>query len=235
MKNSFRTLTGFACLTALTATLQAGVIYSVDGTTTTTSAAWSGTPAIALAAPSQGNVVEGGGTGGGVVGIAFLATSSFTMGEIRFEAAGLPLSNITVSMYDLGTTTPQAANPRYTIDINSVNLLSAGLNFNYSSAASQIASLLFTGADQVALTSGHWYTIELLNNNTATNFGMERASTGLPDTFLSLGSGATGSRNNVPAGDRDPVAAIYAIPEPSSAALLGLGALVGTFVIRRRH
>lgn len=56
--------------------------------------------------------------------------------------------------------------------------------------------LVFSSAvtHQVALIAGNWHSLELLNNNLATNFSMERASTVL-DSILALGSGATGGRN----------------------------------------
>ncbi|HYG22994.1 MAG TPA: PEP-CTERM sorting domain-containing protein [Verrucomicrobiae bacterium] len=217
---------------AITASAWAGVAYSVDGSMNTSSAAWSGTPAIALATPGQGNVYEGGNTGGGVVGIAFLTTSAFNLGEIKFESQGILGNNFSLSLYDLGTTVSET-NPRYTIDNTSVDLFSADLNFSYTTAGGQITTLTFTGADQVSLLAGHWYSLEILNNDLASNLLVERASTAL-SAFMSLGTGATGARNNVPAGDRDPVAAIYAapIPEPSSIALVGAG-LMSLFMMRR--
>ena len=231
MIKSSRTLLVCGAIFAMSATAWGGVTYSVDGGLTTTSTSWSGAPAIALATPSQGNVPEGGNTGGGVVGIAFFATSSFTLGELKFETTAVANgNNVSLAMYNLGPTV-SGTNPRYTIDGSSVNLFSAGLNFTYTTGASHITSLVFDGADQVSIVAGNYYTIELLNNDLNTNILIERASTAL-DAFMALGTGATGSRVNVPAGDRDPVAAIYAVPEPSALALAGVG-LMNLFARRQ--
>lgn len=220
---------------ASAATAWGGVTYSLDSGTTTSSTLFPGTPALSLAVPSQGNVYEGGGANGGVEGIVFLATSSFNLGAIEFQGVGGP-ANLSLSLYNLGTSV-SASNPRYTIDGSSVNLFTPGLNVNISAATDSFHVLTFSGADQVSLTSGNWYAFELLDNDPANAFLVRRASTGL-DSFLSLGTGATGARNNVPAGDRDPVAAVYAaapVPEPSSLALIGggIGALFATRRFKR--
>jgi len=221
-----------ASLLTISATAWAGVAYSVDSSTTTSSSAFPGTPALSLALPNQGNVYEGGGANGGVEGVAFLVPTSFTLSAIEFQWVG-GYANISVSLYDLGTSV-SASNPRYTIDGTSVDLLTPGLNFSAAAATDTFGLLTFSGADQVTLTAGHWYSLELLDNDPSNSVLVRRASTSL-NAFLALGTGATGARNNVPAGDRDPVGALYAVvPEPSTMALLGLGALAGLSYIRRR-
>ena len=228
---------GLLALASLSA--QAGVSLSVDSSTTLSSSSWSGSPALSMYNPNSGNSVDGNVTDG----IFFKPSTAFTLGAFEFWAANggsgaSSIGNYNLSLYDLGASfSLPAGNPLYTLTGSEVDLFSAGLNVT-TTANLQFDVLNFSGADQVALNAGDSY-LMLISKASGDNLVMERGP-GTANQALGLATvvpGAGVAINNVPVGaNRTPIASFYAapVPEPTSMALLGLGALIGTSVIRRR-
>ena len=105
------------------------------------------------------------------------------------------------------------------------DMFSGGLSFT-TTANNQFNVLTFSGADQISLNAGNSY-LMVFSKTSGDNLAFAR---GGPTTDQALGVAASlpGSGvalNNVPAGQRTPVAAFYAapVPEPSSLALVGAG------------
>jgi PEP-CTERM motif len=214
---------------------QAGVSFSIDGTTTTSSTVFPGTPALTFDNPNAGTSVDG----NLVNAFVFQAQSSFNLGAIEFAGNIGTSQNNSVVLYDLGSSLaipPSSGSTYYSITGGNVDLLSSGLNVNIQTSGQQFIQLSFSGVDQVSLNSGDFYALELDNNSGGANMLVARGADATTTEAFALGTALTGPRTEVPAGVRNPVAAIFAagaVPEPSSMALLGLGALAGVYKLRR--
>jgi hypothetical protein len=226
---------GLLALVSLSA--QAGVGFSIDSATTTSSTTFSGAPALTFDNPNGGTSVDG----SLVNAFLFKATSSFNLGAIEFAGNMGTSQNNLVSLYDLGASVaipPTSGTTYYSITGSSQDLLSSGLNVNIQTSGQQFIDLTFSGADQVQLVQGDFYALELANNSGGANMLVARGPDATTTQAFGLGAALTGARTEVPAGVRDPVAAIYAaevVPEPASAALFCLGGMAGAFAIRRRN
>ncbi len=123
-------------------------------------------------------------------------------------------------------------------------MLSAGLQVTLTTPNNpgQFNLLTFSGADNVSLLANNDYAL-VFTTVSGGNMTFDRGAGSSSYANLSLedltesttAEGVSGDiLDNVPAGQRQPIAAIYAAPEPASLALLGLGGLAGSFMIRRR-
>jgi hypothetical protein len=219
----------------------ASVSLSTDSSVTLgSSTSWSGSPALSMLNPNQNTSVDGNITDG----VFFKPGSSFTLGAFEFYGAngGTGSSSIgtyNLSLYDLGSSyTIPANNPIYTFSGSELNLFSPGLNFT-TTANNQFNVLSFLDTDQVSLNAGDTY-ILAFSKASGDNLIFAR---GGPTANQALGVGTTApgvagtALNDVPAGQRTPVAAFYAaspVPEPSTFALVGMGA-AALLTLRRRR
>jgi len=239
MKNYIKTLAIVSAL-AMSASAYAGVILSIDSVTTQTSTDWSGSPAGTLAqsisTPSSQNSQDGGVSSG----IIFKAGSSFTLGAIEIDQTGYTGGSgvFNLFLYDLGSSyVLPGANPVYTFTGSEVNLFSAGMNVTLANAR-QFDVFTFSGFDNVSMNSGDSYAFLLVAADGISSLGWDRGAI-TPNQDIAVNSvvvGAAGTvlNNGGTGANRTPVAAFFAVPEPSSLALLGLGALAGLGFIRRR-
>jgi hypothetical protein len=249
MKMNTRTIalcSSIAAIGAFYGTAQAQVSFSIDSSTTLTTASW-GSPALGLNPPNGGSSIDG----GVLDSVIFQPTSTFTLGSFEYYAGNggagaTSIGNYTISLYNLGSAyTIPGSSPYYTFTGSEVDLLDAGLNFTTTSSA-QFNVLTFSGDDQVSLIAGDTYDFTI-QENSGENMVIERganttgsgnpnfATQGLGESTADYGAGV--AVNFVPAGRRDVVGefgAVASVPEPTSMALLGLGALAGVFQFRSR-
>ena len=230
---------------AMSASAYAGVTLSIDSVTTQASTTWSGSPAGTLGQSIDTPNLENSFDGGVSSAIVFKAGSSFTLGAIEIDQAGMTAGNgiFNLFMYDLGSsyTVPADYNPPvYAFTGSEVDLLSAGMNVTLANA-SQFDVFTFDGADNVSMNSGDSYLFDLVAADGLSNLSWHRGPKTANQTIAvnSVVVGGAGTVLNFAgtAASRTPIAAFFAepVPEPSSLALLGLGALAGLGFIRRKN
>jgi hypothetical protein len=219
----------------------AGVTLSVDTATTQASTSWNASPAginyQSISTPSSQNSFDGGVSSG----IIFKAGSSFTLGAAELDLNGFTgtgaTGNFNLFLLDLGSSySLPAGSPVYTFTGSEVNLFSAGLNVTVANA-SQFDVLTFSGADNVAINSGDSYWLGLVASDGVSNLGWHRGPI-TPNQDIAVNSGVVGGAGTVlnnggTGANRTPVAALFAVPEPTSLALTGLG-FAALLVFRRR-
>jgi PEP-CTERM motif len=212
---------------------------------------------------SQDNDNWGGNTGGvagfGSLAETFTLSSSGTLQNFQVVMAGAA-ATFDVSLYDLGPVASFNAGtagvyPAVPGQINfvpttmvrtQVDLLSPNDQFVYGGVAGQSLYTL-TPTETVNLVSGEVYALALDPTNNADGTWWVRG--GLPSASYSNGEGWNtdsgtyayayqnfeGKAGPYSSGGRNfDLGVTLVVPEPTSMALLGLGALVGAFAVRRR-
>jgi len=204
------------------------------------------------------------GTGGfGALGMSFTTSTAGTLGNIQMVFAGAAMT-FNIELFDMGATPSGypgsvggappitqinnigGAAPGGTLPTLSggANLLQAGDQFTFAGVASgnTLQTLTFQNLDaNVSLVTGELYVLELDPTANADSTWWQRG--GVPVTGYNTGEGlnadgVAGLQNfegKTTIRDMDTDITIVAAPEPASMTLLGLGALVGTFVVRRRN
>lgn len=230
----------------MAALLSSSLIASAGLTTSTYSVSpdvWAGTPSLytTLAPNSNQTVSQGGGTNSAVALTFTTGASGFQLDSFSIVAAGGPSTGI-IHLYQSpvgGTEADGYVNLSFSTDLLGGG---AGLGFTYFGSATQnILNFDLTGSDQVTLLANTLYAIDFTANvsDTAYNFYVRRGG-----AFYTAGGNiyatatadtAAGQRFDVSgSGRRDAPLALYAVPEPASMTLMGLGTLAGLMFIRRR-
>ncbi|HEY1661780.1 MAG TPA: PEP-CTERM sorting domain-containing protein [Verrucomicrobiae bacterium] len=242
------TLTLCSCLAVLGFAAQASVTPTVDSSTTTSQTSWSGSPPDFFNNPNGTTSVDGGFSDG----LIFDSTTSFTLGAVDFYGyvTGGGTGTYSLALYNLGApfTIPGGGSAAvYTFTGSEPQLLTGGLQVTLTTPNNpgQFNLLTFGGADNVSIAANTDYAL-VFTTVSGGNLTFDRGagSSSYPNlafedlTENSTVEGANGDiLDNVPAGQRQPIAAIYAVapaPEPATLAVLGLGGLASAFMVRRR-
>jgi hypothetical protein len=220
--------------------------------TSTTVSSWLGAPfytsvAASSATVAQGNPSLGSGAAAFALSETFTPVSSVILGQINIlggvSAAGTTLS---LHLYDVTGVDKQGSSAFY---FPGTDLFGGGSGLSFTvtpTGQQQYIFSLSNGStlDQVSLTGGNTYALEIWTPAAVgqNNFQWYRGGVVATDGQM-MGSHdalTSVSRNTIAAlglaggAPRTGSLALSVVPEPSSFALMGLGALFGTFVLRRK-
>jgi PEP-CTERM motif-containing protein len=250
MKRNTRSWAFLASLVtvACCATARADLSFSTSPTISSYlgSPVYTSAPATA-ATVAQGNPALVGGAANFVLSETFTPSSSYLLNEIHILAGvSAPGTTLGLHLYDVTGVDKQAAGAFY---FPGTDLFGngAGLSFTVATGGqSQWIFSLSNGStlDLVNLTAGNTYALELWTPSAVGQNNVQWYRAGVVATdgqMMGAGDSASSqSRNTIAAlglaggAPRTASLALYAVPEPSSLALLGFGSLVGTFLIRRK-
>ena len=220
------------------ATVVAAAAPSFAGLTMSTSPdanTWVGTPVLQTMSDPTAATVEATLASNGAVSHSFNPATSFQLDTFTIRAAGAPTTGL-LYLYP----NPVGGGPADGFINNgfSVSLLNggAGLPFTFNGTPSRtLLNFDLTGADQITLSAGTKYSIDLVGQSGGSMFWMRGAEVyGGGNIYVANPVGANpGERFNVAGGTRDGALALYAVPEPTSLVLFGLS-LIGLAASRRR-
>lgn len=205
-----------------------GTLFFQDALTTPANATLQGSTSVQPAVTAN--------TGWGEV-FNYVGASSILSAITIIDKGGGGNGTYQPFLFNLGTTIYQNTtfNPS-----TQINLLG---NYTLHPPALASANFLefdFSGADAITLTSGNSYAFGLLNNNGISDLPYLRGGSQLDlkgDGFTLTGLSATVDNPEPYVGSvRNSFIGVYTepVPEPAAMALLGLGALIGAFALRRR-
>ncbi len=226
-------------------TTQAGVSFSTDPTLSS----WLGTPtyvSVPSANLSGATVAQGTATITGSYGLMaelFTPTSTFTLGSFNIICSVNAASTYQLHLYNLGPAGTVA--PNASASYSPGTDLFSSLTFSPSTSGGAVQGIFaLSGGDQVTLQANQQYVIELWESAAVGSAGITwyRLPSNVPadpgGQMFSAGDAAgirqtlnlNGQAGGAP---RTGTLALYAaVPEPSSLALIGLGAVA--LVMRRR-
>ncbi|MFO1478029.1 MAG: PEP-CTERM sorting domain-containing protein [Verrucomicrobiota bacterium] len=241
MKSTLKTLTFLSAL-ALGASAQASVTEA-DGL----GSSWLGTPTFTtMASPTTATTAEGnygsGGSGShGGLAQTFVNTTAGTLSSVQLSMGGSAGAAFNIFLYDLGSATGYAPTTSASFDPSTkTDLFSSGLSFTYgggAGGAQSVVQLTFAGADAVSLLSNELYAFAIEPSTaTAAQWYRGGSTTFTGGQLYRLGQFTAGYYGAINGGIRDAAfAATVVVPEPSSIALLGLGAAAFAGRIRRKN
>lgn len=231
------------CLTLLAfaavAVMATGSYAGVSATQLPIVDSWPGSPVLqTTATPDTDSTVSNGGPGNGVA-LTITTSAGFQLRKFSIVAAGGP-SDVLVQIYKLtagfegGTEADGHAQLGF-----APQLLGGGtpLPFTFFGTATEnILEFDLTGSDQITLDPNSLYAIDFTPdpNDTGYNFYVRRGGAFYTDGGNIYASAASGTdRFDVAGGRRDAPLALYAVPEPTTLAMLAL--LAGTAPLWRRR
>ena len=242
MNKNVRTSAGILAAMGLTILPAFATVTPLDGQGTT----WSGTPTFeTVATPANATTEENFGTSpANGLAQSFSLSSPGVLSTIQIMDAGGPSGTFTygIALYDLGAVQTPSGGASFT---PGTSLLPAAdsattfLTYTFASGAANVTKLTFSGTDAISLQANEYYAFDLITSSptpSGSTWGPTRGgTTSFTGGQLFRASGAT-TFGAINGGVREMDFALTttAVPEPASMTLLGLGALAGTFVLRRR-
>jgi hypothetical protein len=243
MKNNIGTSVGILAAISLTALPAFAAVSPLDGQGTT----WAGTPTFeTVATPANATTEANFGTSP-ANGLAqtFSLSSPGILSTVQFMDAGGPSGTFTygIALYDLGAVQTPSGGASFTAGTSllpATDSATTFLTYTFASGAANVTKLTFSGTDAISLQANEYYAFDIITSTatpSASTWGPTRGgTTAFTGGQLFRASGAT-TFGAINGGVREMDFALTttAVPEPASMALLGLGALVGTFAVRRRN
>jgi hypothetical protein len=204
---------------------------------------WSGTPSFQTVAAPAFTVSEGNFGGAGNNGLAqtFSLATAGTLSSIQIGMSGGPGTTFGMALFDLGIAPPTpSGGASFTVGTDLLSSGSAITSFSLGAfTGSQVANFAFTGADAVTLSANEYYMFALFTGTASTGVSTVQWTRGGATAFTggqlfraNSGSTGFGALNNA-IRDGDFALTVTPTPEPTSLALLGMGALAGVLLRRR--
>ena len=252
MKNYIKTLAMLSAMALATSS------YALSVSTVPDQALWPGAPVLTTGATPQSTFSVNAGAAWGVANRAVAqifttGASGFQLDAVGVYFAGSQNLNMSIHLYQLESidwTTRGYYNPTYDANDNFQDLWNpsksgSGLTFNYYGTASQNYVMFdLQGGEELTLLPNTSYAFEIWSSSAAGDVGGTTywrrdvdpyAGGNVYGADSAAGYGATPetvSRTDIAGGHRDAALALYAVPEPSALALMGLG-LAGLLIRRK--
>ena len=169
-------------------------------------------------------------TGTTVVSQTITAPSS---GDLVLDKISIGYNGATLGTYQVMIQTVSDPNANYTAG---TNLLTGNATFTTTVAVTigqnKVITLDFTGADELTLTAGQAYAIEVVRTSEAGSFALLGRSAGAGNVYT---EGASFVNRNLvyTGGAKDLALGVHLVPEPATMALLASGGVLA--LIRRKR